>query len=318
MSTTLKKLAGAALAAAITLGGITSAYAQFYNEPLPEEPVIENVVTDEDESLDGLTAGLWIYKNDTMSTGHEWVGLAGGKLSIKGLYHNFWDIYHKGGTIKADSFDVHIDRFWATPETLNASRSLGWLSDATIDTFILQVGQRDVHGETFGVKKAGKLTMDGVWNSTPQMISCDGNLINGWGVKKNTKLEILNCAGGVIDEVQFYTGTVENQAGGFIGKAYQADGVCYNDGEIGEYTMVGGTLENTNGYIGTLYYRDGYLDKKGMDNVGEIIFLDRAVAGMDEGVIDNAVIDEADSDDAAVDNAGWQDAAPLGEEVMVW
>ena len=272
-----KKLTGAALAAAITLGGISSAYTQLL-QPVPEGPV---VITEEDEGLDGLTKGLWIYKNDTMSTGHEWVGLAGGKLSIKGLYHNFWDIYHKGGTIKADSFDVHIDRFWVTPETLNASRSLGWASDATIDTFILQVGQRDVHGETFGVKKAGKLIMDGAWNNTPQMISCDGNLINGWGVKKNTKLEILNCAGGVIDEVEFYTGTVENQADGFIGKVYQADGVCYNDGEIAEYTMVGGTLDNTNGYIGTLYYRGGYLDRDGMKNIGEVIYVEGPNSGVD-------------------------------------
>jgi len=112
-------------------------------------------------------------------------------------------------------------------------------------------------------------------------------------VKKNTKIEVLNCAGGVIDEVQFYTGMVENHAGGFIGKAYQAGGVCYNDGEIGEYTMVGGTLDNTNGYIGTLYYRDGYLDKKGMDNIGEIIYV--------EGP-----------------ELGWQDAVSMGEEVNVW
>ena len=274
--TTLQKtLTGAALAAAMTLGGLTTAYAQLL-QPVQEEPVLENVVTDEDESLDGLTKGLWIYKNDTMSTGHEWVGLAGGKLSIKGLYHNFWDIYHKGGTIKADSFDVHIDRFWVTPETLNAGRSLGWSSDATIDEFILQVGQRDVHGESFGVQNAGKLIMDGAWNATPPMISCDGNLNNGWGVKKNTKMAILNCAGGVIDGIEFYTGTVENQTGGFIGKVYQADGACYNDGEIAEYTMVGGTLDNTSGYIGTLYYRGGYLDKKGMDNIGEIIYLDGA------------------------------------------
>ncbi|MCL2005928.1 MAG: hypothetical protein FWG73_07150 [Planctomycetaceae bacterium] len=42
-----KKLAGAALAAAITLGGFTSAHAQFYNEPLPEDPMFEDIFTDE-------------------------------------------------------------------------------------------------------------------------------------------------------------------------------------------------------------------------------------------------------------------------------
>jgi len=40
--------------------------------------------------------------------------------------------------------------------------------------------------------------------------------------------------------------------------------------------------------------------------------------GVDEDFSDNAVMDDADFDDAAVDNAGWQDAAPLGEEVIVW
>jgi len=45
-------------------------------------------------------------------------------------------------------------------------------------------------------------------------------------------------------------------------------------------------------------------------------YIDHVDAGADEGLIDEGYVDE-DFDDAAVDNADWQDAAPLGEGVMV-
>ena len=54
-------------------------------------------------------------------------------------------------------------------------------------------------------------------------------------------------------------------------------------------------------------------------DVGEIIYCDYlATAGADEGVIDEGYVDEGFSDNAVMDDADWQDAAPLGEDVMVW
>ena len=53
-STIRTTLTGAALVAAITLGGFTSAYAQFqqpFGEPYTEELAIENVATDESPNL---------------------------------------------------------------------------------------------------------------------------------------------------------------------------------------------------------------------------------------------------------------------------
>ena len=327
MSTTLKTLTGAALAAAMTLGGFTSAHAQLIqpnNGPFSEEAVIENVATDEDEPLDGLTKGLWIYKDDKMSTGHEWVGLAGGKLTFNGLWENFWDIYHKDGQIYNES-QVKIDRFWATRSTLESRRSSHSGCSASIDTFILQVGERDVHGEIFGTKSAGTLFMEPGQNGGPPRIrdmNAFNDGFNAWGVDKNTKMKILNCAGGTISSVNMFTGTLENQAGGFIEWVSQMDGVGYNSGEVADYNLEGGTLYNTNGYIGTLYWRGGTIKEQG--NIGKIIDLRGAAAGMDglfigmdADTIDEGYVDEG-FDDAAVDNAGWQDAAPLGEEVMLW
>jgi len=328
MSTTLKTLTGAALAAAMTLGGITSAHAQFiqpYNEPFSDDQHIIIVATDEDEPLDGLTKGLWIYKDDKMSTGHEWVGLAGGKLTFNGLWENFWDIYHKDGQIYNNS-QVKIDRFWATRSTLESSRSSHRGCSTSIDTFILQVGERNVHGEIFGTKSAGTLYMEAGKNGGPPTIrDLNGNYdgFNAWGVDKNTKMKILNCAGGKISSVNMFIGTLENQAGGFIEWVSQMDGVGYNSGEVAEYNLEGGTLYNTNGHIGTLYWRGGTI--KVLGYIGKIIDLRRAAAGMDglfigmdADTIDEGYVDE-DFDDAAVmDNADFDDAGWQGEEVMVW
>ena len=313
-------LTGAALAAAITLGGFTSAHAQYiqpYNEPFSDDqPIV--IATGEDEPLDGLTKGLWIYKDDKMSTGHEWVGLAGGKLTFNGLWENFWDIYHKDGQIYNNS-QVKIDRFWATRSTLESSRSSHRGCSASIDTFILQVGERDVHGEIFGTKSAGTLFMEPGQNGGPPRIrdmNAFNDGFNAWGVDKNTKMKILNCAGGTISSVNMFTGTLENQAGGFIEWVSQMAGVGYNSGEVADYNLEGGTLDNANGYIGTLHWRGGTIKAQG--NIGKIIDLRGAAAGMDGAEFDEGYVDEGFSDNAVMDDVDWQDAAPLGEEVMVW
>ena len=84
-------------------------------------------------------------------------------------------------------------------------------------------------------------------------------------------------------------------------------GTFLNQGQIGTFTMSGGTLDTAAGYIETLYYSGGNITSSG-ENIGEIIYVDNAAAGADAGVIDNADFG----------NAGWQDVAPMGEEVIVW
>ena len=315
IQTTLQTtLTGAALAAAITLGGLTSAHAQLIqpnNEPFPEEhPII--IATDEAEPLDGLSKGLWIYKDDTMHTGHEWVGVAGGRLTINGLYTNFWDIYHRGGTIYSTNFETNIDRLWVTINTLGSSRDGCFVN---VETFILQVGETNVYGESFGVKTADKKIemFYGNDGKTPAL-SYGGKHFYANGVNKSTKMKVLNCAGGVMSDVEFYTGTLENNAGGFISRVcqnngtcynsgeisrfYQSNGTCYSNGKIAEYTMTGGTLDNSLGYIETLYYGGGNIDARGMNNIGTIIYLN----GADEGVTGEGYLDDAGFDDAGWDN----------------
>ena len=372
-STIRTTLTGAALVAAITLGGITSACAQTEEQPFYDDTVIEEVQTDAGQPMPAtLTEGLWIYDGDIMSTGHEWVGVAGGELHVCGLWHNFWDIYHKGGTIETSSCDVDIDRLWVTLDTLNASRRDIGTGDTEVDNFILQIGTRDVHGETFGVKVADKhLVVSGT------SVYYDGQEVNMWGVYDDTSVQIQNYADGVIhsvgvgygylgnyggtiykadlscghidnqgtiNELVYMTsgtlvntghidtisdmtgGTIDNQriideiemSGGtlvntdYIGKLAVAGGAYVenkdvveevemwggmldNDERIDALTMSGGTLDNAAGYIGTLYYSGGTILYEG--NIGEIIYVDNA----------NVEVD-----------ADGQDAAPLGEEVMLW
>gem|GEM_PF-1675808 len=250
-----KTLTGAALAAAITLGGITSAYAQYiqpYNEPFSDEPVIENVATNEDESLVGLKPGLWIYNGDRMTVGHEWVGLAGGTLVVSGLYHNFWDIYHKGGSISCRSFDMDIDRLWVTLDTLGDSDPFKSNRDGALDigTFILQVGETKVHGETFGVKKAdkklvlapGKNNRD--FNKDITTITYDGKKFNPLGVKGGTEVMVQNYSGGIISDIEVQSGSLANS--GQINNATQTGGNARNEGYIDNFVMSGPDSQFTN------------------------------------------------------------------------
>ena len=324
-------LTGAALVAAMTLGGLTSAYAQFqqpYNEPYQEEEPI--VIMEEDESLDGLQKGLWIYDYDAMSCGHEWVGLAQkGHVLIQGFWDNFHDIYHKAGKLEYDNsvpafaWGVNIDRLWVTVDTLNGERSL---PKTDINKVILQVGETTVHGETFGVKTADQkiVVYGGCGHTYPPYISYDGKKFNSAGVNEATQMEVLNY--GKISDIEINGGTLKNYSNDAIDNAIQYKGTCINQGRIVSFTLKGGTLDNTQGYIDTLYWYDGSIDKKGLDNTGQVIFCyysSAADAGMDEGEFDEGYVDEGFSDDAVIDNADWdaadgQDAAPLGEEVMGW
>ena len=286
IQTTLQTtLTGAALAAAFTLGGLTSAHAQLIqpnNEPFPEEqPII--ITTDEDEPLDGLTAGLWIYDFDWMQTGHEWVGLKGmfAEVYIDGMWHNFWDIYHDGGKIRSNSWSIDIDRLWVTPNTLSAKREL---MNTTIGTFILQVGETNVHNETFGIKTANKEIRLCGSAGQPPAITYGGTLFSSDGVTKDTKIKIMNVAGGEIDKVYFNTGTLENQTYGTIKEMVQYGGTCNNyhiivkgtlnyDGKLSygtlnnygqfdELSLHAGTLNN-DGHIDSLTMQDGNLNNTG-------------------------------------------------------
>jgi len=335
MTSLMTKTLTAAALAALMIGGMMTAQAQFtndqpYNVPFLEEQAIF-FATDEDEPLDGLTKGLWIYDGDYMNTGHEWVGLAGGSLIIRGLYHNFWDIYHRGGTIDAYSSSIKIDRLWVTTDTFNAHRYSSHA--AVIGAFIFQVGETNVHGEPFGVKTADKKLFIGVdkgWHG----ISYGGVECNNWGVN-NTALEIRNYAGGVIDDVKVNADTLTNYSGATIHKAtLTSSGRLNNSGYIDELHMdvrngCSGWVDNTGGHIGTLYYylgtdpsvlpKTGTIDKIIYVNAYlDAMFVGMDGAGFDESYFDENTMDEDVIDNVDFDNAGWQDAAPLGEEGMVW
>ena len=315
-----KTLTGAALVADMTLGGLTSAYAQFqqpYDEPYQEEEPV--VIMDEDEGLDGLLPGLWIYDGDEMSVGHEWVGLAGGKLKISGFYHNFEDIYHKAGW----GFSAKIDQFWVTLDSLNAGR---YLPNTKNNKFILDISEGTVYGEPFGVKTADKKII--IHDGNAPAISYGGKMFNGSGVGKDTNIQVSNT--GTIHDIEIYAGTLNNWSKGTVNNVLQHNGNCRNEGNIDTYTMYGGYLDNSKGRIETLYWGGGTIDRKGIMRIGQIIEIDAATAGADAGYVDEGYVDEgyvADPiivlDNAAVDNGDWdagdwQDAAPLGEEAMLW
>ena len=283
MSATLKTLTGAALAAAMTLGGLTSAYAQNEEQPLYDENVIEEVQTETGQPMPvTLKNGHWIYEDHTINTGHEWVGMAGGELKIAGLYHNFWDIYHKGGSINvAESWDVDIDRLWVTLDTLNASRN-GYCID--VDYFILQIGTRDVYGETFGVKVADKKLV-----LSASSMSYDGKPANMWGVDytQETCIEIDNYPDGVIHDVelspnaQLSDGRIINF--GIIYKAKMGSGSIDNYCTIDECEVSYGTITN-HGIIGNIAMSGGILN-----NCHQVDMLTVS----DEGSVTNAsLIDE--------------------------
>ena len=228
------------------------------------------------------------------------------------------------------SFNVSIDRLWVTLDSLNAYRRAGDINTTSIGTFILQVGETDVRGERFGVKTADKKIEMFTSDGKPTLFY-GGEKFNGWGVDKNTTMKTLNVSGGLIDEVQFWTGTLENQYGGTVNNVYQEGGNSrgYNWGEIAEYTLTGGSLYNDQGYIETLYWsrhpngvREGTI-ASGYDKIGKIIYIDAASAGadagyIDEGYFDNGAVDAGSFDNGDWDAGDWQDAAPLGEEAMVW
>ena len=311
MSTTLKTVTGAALAAAITLGGFTSAHAQFsndqtYNVPFLDEPVLENVVTD-DEQMDASSNSQWFTgsgKHKLIDQHYDWVGLKEGDLDFTKTFK--WqgvdDFYHKGGTVYSSGANTYLDRLWVTTDTLTAKRKDSVSSTVVIEDFILQVGTTNVYGEAFGNQTADKPL---VLNS--KSITYNGKTTSSWGVDNkdiDTRFIIEN-EGGVIHDVTVKGGYLINN-NGTIYKAQQSGGRFSNAGFVEELRLSDGYLDNRHGYIETLYWSGGGTIN-GQGNIGTIIYLGAADAGADEDWQD-AVIDDVD-----FDAADWQ-----GEEVMVW
>ena len=266
MSATLKTLTGAALAA-MMLGGIMTASAQTEEENFDNDATIEEMQTDQDEPLVGLMSGRWIYKYTKINCGHEWMGLTTrkveggyfvGSVFIQGLYENFGDFYHQAGEIKTQSFDINIDRFWVTLDTLNASRhDDSYIGDTDIDTFILQVGTRDVHGETFGVKTADKKLLIAPGKRGKKDITAityGGQVFNPWGVHENTSVEIKNYPNGMIRDVEVQSGWLDNN--GTVDYATLSGGAIRNDsdGVIKNINVNSGSLNN----LGTIEYARQY------------------------------------------------------------
>ena len=331
MSTTLKTLTGAALAAAITLGGFTSAHAQFsndqtYNVPFLDEPVVEDVVTDDEPMIANSDHSRWYTEGyPRLDDQHyDWIGVAGDGVhfSKASRWQGVDNLYHQSGKISSGGTNTYFDNLWVTTDTLFADRSDSPSSTVVIEQFILQVGTTNVHGRAFGNQVADKpLGLNG------KAISYDGKTTSQWGVDnkgKDTQFIIENY-GGVIHDVTVFGGTLDNCAGGTIYKAQLGrrirlpfdSGIIENKGFIEELQMYRGFLDNTKGYIETLYW-NGEGTIKGKENIGEIIYIGKASAGMDEAEFDEGYVDEGFFDNAAVDNGDWQDVAPLGEEVMVW
>ncbi|MCL2006440.1 MAG: hypothetical protein FWG73_09865, partial [Planctomycetaceae bacterium] len=127
-----------------------------------------------------------------------------------------------------------------------------------------------------------------------------GNIAMSGGILNNChQVDMLT----VSDE-----GSVTN--GYRIDETVMSGGTFLNRGQVGTFTMSGGTLDNI-GYIETLYYSGGTITSSG-ENIGEIIYVDEAA---DAGTIDEDYVDEGYVDDPIII---FDNAAPLGEEVMVW
>jgi len=84
-------------------------------------------------------------------------------------------------------------------------------------------------------------------------------------------------------------------------------------GVIHDVTVNGGCLENNWCCIVdyALLQGTGLLTNRG--NIGKIICIIGADAGMEEAECDKGYVDEGFSDNGAVDNGDWQDAPPLAE-----
>ena len=166
-------------------------------------------------------------------------------------------------------------------------------------------------------------------------ITYDGKTTSSWGVdtKKDTQFGIDNCGeirdvtvnggslynydGGVISNLTVNGGGHYNDQGCTIDKAILDGGTLTNRGYVKEAYVCGGTLENY-GYIETLYFWYGAMKPWGY--IGEIIYINAPSAGMDEAEFDAGYVNEGMVADPIIilDDADWQDAAPLGEEAMVW
>ena len=327
MSATLKTLTGAALAAAITLGGFTSAHAQFsndqtYNVPFLDEPVLEDVVTDDEPMIANSDHSRWYTEGHHRLTDqhYNWLGVDtedGVHFSKAFKWQGVDNLYHKSGKIFSGGTNTYFDNLWVTTDTLFAERSDSPTSTVVIENFILQVGTTTVHGKAFGNQTADK-PLD-LYN---KCITYDGKTTSQWGVDnkgKDTQFIIENY-GGVIHDVSVYGGCLDNIDGTIDNATLNYDGIINNEGFVEELWMWNGFLDNRHGYIETLYWT-GKGTINGQANIGQIIHFDPKpipVPPIGEAAVDNGDWQDAGFDNSYLDNAGWQDAAPLGEEVMVW
>ena len=291
MSTTLKTLTGAALAAAITLGGLTSAHAQVlqpFGEPYSEEPAIENVATDESPyRLDGDATQMdgaskddnqWIPASGITylyDKHYDWLGVKHGTALFEKCFS--WqevdNIYHKGGKISSGSTNTYYNNLWVTPDTLFGERVNGGLfNTAVVTNFILQVGVRNVYGEDFGVPFVTKPLV-----LNKKSITYDGKTTSDWGVDKkeghDTTFSIeAYCA--EVSEVTVNGGFLYNNENSIIHTVYLKSGHVYNHRTCVIDLLVvsdNGYSQNGGGYIERLCISGGklcnigYIDKVYLD-----------------------------------------------------
>ena len=272
MSATIRTtLTGAALAAAITLGGVTSAHAQTYNgpytDPFPEDSII--VVATDDEQMDGKSDySRWCTGNTNLGEQHyDWIGVkTGGTAHFNKAFkwQGIYDLYHKGGTVSTGGTNVYFDRVWLTTDTVDARRTESPSSTVVVGDYILQVGTKNVHGESFGNPTADKplvlnnksITYNG--KSTASSGGSDGWKLDQKG--RDTQFSIDNCGeiydvtvnGGMLNNrsegdivyVKQTGGTLNNREYAFIDGLYQTGGTCNNDYLIDTFSMTGGEIRN--------------------------------------------------------------------------
>ena len=184
-----------------------------------------------------------------------------------------------------------------------------------------------------GVIKNVEVNNGSLYNGASIEYAClvGGGMTNGWHPSpiKNTKMkpgniDLLDVCGGVmlnyrgsIHDCRINDGKVINGKYGVISRV-ETSGEFVNASNTPVDIVClyqGGTLDNGQGSIDTLYYYGGTIVAEG--NIAHFIDMRGAAFGMDGTEFDEGYVDEG-FDDAAVDNAGGQDAAPLGEEANVW
>jgi len=291
MSATLKTLTGAALAAAITLGGISSAYAQNEEQPFYDGNVIEEVQTDAWQPMfTGSDDSGWYSGISLVDQHYNWIGAREGCIQFDKLFS--WQgvdhLYHKGGKIISNGTNTYFYNLWVTTDTLFATRSDSMSSTPVVENFHLQVGTTDVYGESFG-----NPTADTPLVLNEKSITYDGKTTSSWGVdtKKDTRFFVENY-GGVIHDVTVNGGVLNNDCNGTIHRAYLAGGNIDNQGTINYLTMVGGKFANW-GTIDEAAVENGYIQSSGHIGTIAISNPNISTAASIYGTADNVTVSDA-------------------------